>query len=319
MTGPMPWHAETWKRCVAQAAAGRQPHALLLAGPRGVGKGLFAQALAAHQLCEAPAGMARPCNECRGCRQRAAGTHPNLFWVRPAEDKRDIAIDDIRELRERLQLSAHYGGSKIVIVEPADALNPSGTNALLKTIEEPPPKTSVILVAERWRALPATLRSRCQILRLAPPSAEDGLRWLKAQFPEQDEAALKLCVRAPMLAAERLAPEALESAGQWAKALAELGQGTLAPLRLAQALKRDQAQAVLERWLAVGSAWLQALLVPGAGKARALPPNASVESVQRLLSDALEGLHSLERNANPSLLLESIMIRWAGAKPRQGS
>lgn len=320
MTAAMAWHAEAWKRCVAQAAAGRLPHALLLAGPRGVGKGQFAQALAAYLLCEAPAGQGRPCNECRGCLQRAAGTHPNLFWVRPAEDKRDIAVDDLRELRARLQLTAHYGGLRVVIIEPAEALNANGINALLKTIEEPPPATHLVLVAERWRALPATLRSRCQMLRLAPPSAEEGLRWLKAQFPGQDEAVLKLCARVPTLAAARLEPEALASAAQWAKALAELGQGSLAPLRLVaeRKIKRDEAQAILERWISVAAAWLQALLVPPAAGGRALPPNASAESLQRLIADSIEGLVTLDRVA-PGLMLESIMIRWAGAKPRQGT
>ncbi len=272
-----------WQRVMTQLAEGRLPHALLLAGPRGAGKLAFAQTLAAHLVCEAAAGASKPCGECRGCTQRLAGTHPNLMRLAPAEDKRDISIDDIRDLLGRLTLSAHYGGYKIAIVAPADALNASGANALLKTIEEPPAKTHILLVSERWRALPATLRSRCQILRFA----------LSRQVVE---------------------PAPAEDVAQWERAFAELGQGRFSPLQRVAGFKRDQAQEVLERFLRLGGGWLQALTVPGAG-GKVLPPNATTESVQRLIDDSLEGLRALERNASPVLLLESIMIRWAGARP----
>lgn len=265
---------------MAQADAGRLPHALLLAGPRGTGKLAFARAMAAHLACEAPAGAQKPCGSCRGCIQREAGTHPNLMVLAPAEDKRDIAIDDIRDLLARLSLSAHYGGRKIAIVAPADALNIAGINALLKTIEEPPPATHVVLVAERWRALPATLRSRCQILRFAPARGEPA-------------------------AAEG------ESDAQWARALAELAQGRFAPLALVQGYKRDDAQRVLEAFLHVGARWLKGLVVPGQARASGVPPQVTAAAIEALIDQALEGLKALDR-VSAVLVLESIMIRWAG-------
>lgn len=273
---------------MAQLEAGRLPHALLLAGPRRTGKREFAQNLAAVLLCEAPSGAHKPCDACRGCVQRTAGTHPNLMVLAPADDKRDIAIDDIREILGRLTLSAHYGGRKIAIIAPADALNASGINALLKTIEEPPASTHVVLVAERWRTLPPTLRSRCQMLRFAVPRGTTAAD-----------------------------PDAAEALAQWAKAFGELGQGRFSPLQLVQGYKRDQAQAALESFLALATRWLQALVAPASSKATPLPGNATTESVQRLLDDSIEGLRALERNASPALLLESIMIRWAGAKPNR--
>lgn len=274
MSAPLPAAQQAlWTRILEAHRVGRLAHALLLAGPRGAGKSGFAARLASWLLCESADSRQKPCGSCRSCVQIAAGLHPNLMRLAPAEDKRDIAIEDVRELLERLQLSSHYGQAKVAIVEPADALNASGVNALLKTIEEPPSNTHVLLVSERWRALPATLRSRCQILRFAKPRAAGGA---------QDES-------------------------EWGKALAEAGEGRLSALRAAQGLKRDEAQRGLEAWLRTGTAWLEALAAPGRGTPP--PRGVSVEAVNRLLDDTLEALRALERNGNPALLMESIMIR----------
>jgi DNA polymerase III subunit delta' len=268
---PQPWQRERWEQVRAAHAAGRLAHALLLAGPRGTGKNDFAHGLAAWLLCEAP-GAPRPCGNCRSCTQLAAGTHPNLMRLAPAEDKRDIAIDDVRDLLDRLHLSSHYGQAKVAIVAPADALNASGVNALLKTVEEPPPATHILFVAERWRALPATLRSRCQILRFARPRG--------AEVAPDDE---------------------------WSRALAEAVEGRLQGLRLAQGLKRDGAQQALETWLRAATAWLRALAAPG--QASAAPRGLTAATAGRLIDETLEALRALERNGNPTLLVESIIIR----------
>lgn len=269
---PQPWQQERWKQLRGAHAAGRLAHALLLAGPRGTGKNDFAAGLAAWLLCEGADPAPRPCGACRSCAQIAAGTHPNLMRLAPAEDKRDIAIDDVRDLLDRLHLSSHYGQAKVAIVSPADALNASGVNALLKTVEEPPPATHILFVAERWRALPATLRSRCQIVRFARPRGAD-------QAPDDE----------------------------WSRALAEACEGRLSALRLAQGLKRDAAQQGLETWLRTTTAWLRGLAAPGQGAAP--PRGVSAEAVARLADETLEALRALERNGNPSLLVESIMIR----------
>jgi len=276
---PLPWQQERWRQVRGAHAAGRLAHALLLAGPRGVGKGHFAAGLAAFLLCESPEAARKPCGDCRSCVQIAAGFHPNLMRLQPAEDKRDIAIDDVRALLDRLHLSSHYGQAKLAIIEPADALNASGVNALLKTVEEPPPATHLLFVSERWRALPATLRSRCQILRFARPRSPD---------PESD-------------------------AGEWGRALADACEGKMQALRIAQGLKRDAAQHGLETWLHTATGWLRALATPGKGPAP--PRGLGADTIGRLLDDTLEAMRALERNGNPSLLVESIMIRLSQRAP----
>jgi DNA polymerase III subunit delta' len=265
--------SEHWQRLLAAHASQRLAHALLLAGPRATGKAAFATKLAGFLLCEHAEAARRPCGACRGCALIAGGSHPNLMRLAPAEDKRDIAIDDVRALLERLHLSSHYGGAKVAIVEPADALNASGVNALLKTIEEPPPATYVLLVSERWRALPATLRSRCQILRFARSGRQ----------------------------------ETPEDAGEWGKALADACEGRLQALRIAQGLKRDEARKGLEIWLHTATGWLRALAAPGQGTAP--PRGVGAAAAGRLLDDTVEALRALERNGNPSLLVESIIIK----------
>jgi DNA polymerase-3 subunit delta' len=311
---PLPWQSDAWSRVASLIAGNRLAHALLLAGPRGVGKAHFALGLASFLLCESPDPVRKPCGECRSCVQIAAGVHPNLLRLAPAEDKRDIAIDDVRALIDRLHLSSHYGQAKVAIIQPADSLNLSGVNALLKTIEEPPAATHLLLVAERWRALPATLRSRCQILRFAPPPAAQALAWLKQNHPGHSAAALSTVVLAPMLAEQILEKETAEARAQWGRALLELAEGRMQALKLADKLKREEAQAGLEFWLYCGTGWLKTLLAPHrAAPATALPvpKSASVGSIQRLLADAVAGLRGLEGNGNPAMIMESIMIRWA--------
>lgn len=304
---PLPWQQERWAQLLGAIAGRRLAHALLFAGPRGVGKRHFAHGLAAYLLCETQT-PDRPCGACRSCVQLAAGVHPNLMKLAPQEDKRDIAIDDIRDLLDRLHLSSHYGQAKVAMVEPADALNASGVNALLKTIEEPPAATHVLLIAERWRALPATLRSRCQILRFAPPPAAQALAWLKERHPQAPDSALRPLLRTPLLEAPLADADAAETRAAWGRALADALEGRLS-LKLAQGLKRDTAQAGLELWLQAGTVWLGRLLAPGRAGAGGTPPGASAPALQQLLADTIEALRALERNGNPTLLVESIMIR----------
>src|SRR5690606_10991779 len=114
-----------------------------------------------------------------------------IHWQPDEERKRrDIAIDAARRLIERLSLSAHYGRARVAVIAPADALNVNSVNALLKTVEEPPPSTHLLLLTERPQALPATLRSRCQRVRMSTPAADEAQVWLDAQLGRHDADAL---------------------------------------------------------------------------------------------------------------------------------
>lgn len=172
----------------------RLPHGILLCGPSGVGKRLLAETLAARLLCSVASGSATACGSCEGCRLRLAGTHPDLKVVVPEAELEEqeegssrktgkpstqILIEQIRALQSALELTSHLGGRRVVVIDPADAMNPFTANALLKLLEEPPPATHLLLVSAAPRRLLPTLRSRCQTWPIPQPPVDQAAAWLK--------------------------------------------------------------------------------------------------------------------------------------------
>jgi len=157
---------------------GRMPHALLIHEAPGTGGDWLATWAAALVLCER--GKAAPCGDCTACRRIASLHHPDVNWVRLQEDSRQIRIEQVRELAAELALTSHSGGYKVGILTPADSLNRFAANALLKTLEEPPARTLLILVATEPSRLPPTVLSRCQRLRVRAPGRAESVAWLTA-------------------------------------------------------------------------------------------------------------------------------------------
>jgi len=148
----------------------RLAHAWLFAGPEGIGKRSVAAALAAWMHCIA--GGDDACGTCASCRQIAAGSHPDVQLIGVAAGKKEIGVDRVRELKRFMQLRPILGSTKIAIIDDAPLLTVAAQNALLKTLEEPPDHSLLILVANNPDALLPTVRSRCQRLRFAPLSAD---------------------------------------------------------------------------------------------------------------------------------------------------
>lgn len=272
LSAPFPWLVEPWQTVCAARAAGRLHHALLVEGPPGIGKAAFIEALAGWLLCEHPRGGA-PCGACRGCQQHAAGSHPDCVVLSPDHEQRPalarypgqrsqyegsrrtsstvINVAQVRELHDRLHASAHYGGYKLAVLLPADALNTAAANALLKLLEEPPDNTLFLLLSSRAARLPATVRSRCQALRLRTPPLALARGALPVSSGDAD-LALDLAGGAPLRARNLLA---LDIAGVWREVtdgLAALPSGTADPLRLARdwlKLPQEALDAALYGWL----------------------------------------------------------------------
>lgn len=312
----LPWQVPLW-RVVAQAIdTERLSHALLLSGLPGTGKRGFARVLAAALWCESPGPERLPCGRCGNCRQVLSEAHPGYTAMRVEEDKRDISIEAVRLLCERMVMTSHDGRSKVAIIDPVDALNRNGVNALLKTIEEPPPRSHLLLISERPLALPATLRSRCQQLRFGIPAREQALAWLEqsgAATPAQQAIALDAAHGAPVLALKLLQGKSLDQQQAWKGTLLDLAAGRSEPLKAAAEVGEEQAAAFL-RWL---YGWLLDLLrtglapAPGHGEdgtlARSLPRHA----LDRYVGEVQENLRRLEFNARAQLVLEAVMIRWS--------
>ena len=181
----MSWHGidghddvvEQFRRAIAR---GRLASSFLFAGPPGIGKRTFALKLAQAMLCQTrPEEALDPCGTCPSCAQVAAGTHPDLDVVGKPDDKSFIPLELLigeREHRRReglchnIGLKPFLGGRKIAMIDDADYLNAEGANALLKTLEEPPPRSVLILIGTTPAKQLPTIRSRCQLIRFQPLS-----------------------------------------------------------------------------------------------------------------------------------------------------
>ncbi len=185
-----PWLLPSWQQLVRGWE--RLPHALLIAGEPGIGKRQLAEYLGQYLLCESRKPDHMPCGECDGCRWFLAGNHPDFRLLAP-EDQADagegdegktkrklplIKVEGIRELIDFVNLTPHRGGSKVVLVEPAEAMNTAAANAFLKMLEEPPQGVTFILVSHHWRRLLPTIRSRCRVFPVPTPAPHVAADWL---------------------------------------------------------------------------------------------------------------------------------------------
>lgn len=236
-----PWHDDVWARLQARRLRDALPHALLLAGPAGLGKRAFLERFVRGLLCEQPA-EGEACGHCRSCLLLGAGTHPDRVTLsfglrKDGVQRSEIVVDQIRELSSRLATSSQFGGWQVASIDPADAMNAAAANALLKTLEEPARQTMLILVADApWR-LPQTIRSRCQRIEFVLPPREQSLAWLQGQGVASAALALDAAGGNPGLAHAWAQHGALERRQDVRKDLAALAAG------------RGETMDVVRRWL----------------------------------------------------------------------
>lgn len=189
-----PWQQDDWQRLAA--TFDRLPNAWLLTGPGGIGKREFAHAVAKSLLCEARGPAGHACGQCQACHWFEAGNHPDFRLLAPQQDDEDdegkdgkpakrklpvIKIDGVREVIDFAHLSSHRGGRRVVVVEPAESLNPAAANALLKVLEEPPADVVFVLVTDAPQRLLPTIKSRCRQFPLTVPATDIALAWLDGQ------------------------------------------------------------------------------------------------------------------------------------------
>ncbi|MGL4464349.1 MAG: DNA polymerase III subunit delta' [Planctomycetia bacterium] len=203
-------HDAVLKQLRAGLRRGRLGHAFLFVGPDGVGKRRTALHLAQSLLCELhPAERLDPCRTCDACRQVQAGAHPDLHLVGKPPDKNEMPIGVVQELCARLSVKSARTGRKVAVVDDADGFNEESANAFLKTLEEPPPGTTLVLLATSVETQLPTILSRCQLLRFAPLHDAVVARLL-----------VELAAVPDLAVAERLAASAEGSIG-WALELAK--------------------------------------------------------------------------------------------------
>lgn len=306
-----PWFDAACNEVKAALANQRLAHGLLIHEDPGAGALVLARWIAQTVNCREAARA--PCGECQQCRWVAADQHPDVTRLSPEGDSTQILIQSVRDLAADLSLTSHGRGYKVAIISPAEAMNHFAANALLKTLEEPPARTLVLLVTSQPSRLLPTLRSRCSRLRLVGPTRAAATAFL----------------------------EAARGAGPWAEALAATGAGPFAlleadPAAIAQ-LRGDtlttlreigsgnlQPPAVAERWakgelairLSCLESWVtERILESGSIRdvthlsGQGIPPN-----ICRLfeLSDAVRDMRKLSHTSiNKTMAVEALLWRWA--------
>ena len=321
MTDLYPW-LEPCRLTIATAIAqGRLPHALLLTGLPGLGKGFLADAIARQLLCEAASPESGPCGQCTACTQLDAGTHPDYIKVGLEEDASVVKIDQIRSLAEKLSLRSHQGGYKVVTLNPADSMNINAANSLLKTLEEPSDNTVLVLVCERPSQLPATVRSRCQLLRVDVPGQEVALQWLAGQGIEGSaKTYLQMAHGAPLEALKQAQVDSIKARREHFDSLVAILEGRAAPLTVAQAWAKDEDMQGIH-WM---RDWLMDLLRTAmTGQTGGVRSTDLLDGLTRLarkldsrvLFAQLERINRALRltasSLNRQLLTEDILLAWA--------
>ena len=233
---PLSWHQTVFSHWFERHASNRPAHAYLLIAPEDTGGEQLAHAMAASLLCDTPTPAHHACGQCAGCALMAAFSHPDLRVLRPSimntahpieelrpeKPSKEITIDDVRGLDNMVNQTSHRGGQRVVVLYPAHKLNRNAANALLKTLEEPPANTVFILLAHDVRQLLPTIVSRCQLVNVPAPTADDALAYLNriksnpnwVNYLQQENGAV-------MRVAELIDTDYFTIQNQWIQALAK--------------------------------------------------------------------------------------------------
>lgn len=322
LAAPLPWQLSEWERLRARVADRRLHHAVLLSGPAGIGKRLLGELLARSILCRNP-DHGQACGECRDCQLVTAGSHPDLLRIAPEEPGKQIRIEQIRgELAEFVMRTPSLADAKAIVIDPADAMNTHTANCLLKSLEEPAPRTHMLLLSDAPARLLPTIRSRCQQLRLMPPVPEQALRWLESAGGGTDAADLLGIAAGCPLGALRVRDS--DAIGGFDRA-AGLLRRAAAPGAWIPALVGECGDLELREllgWIFLFLADLSRALahgsVDGARIRRAaaayqeLMPHVDAVHAARMLQRALAARRDAASTANPNrqLLLEALLIDW---------
>jgi DNA polymerase III subunit delta' len=326
---PLPWQRVAWDSLAARLFAEQLPHGLLISGQDGLGKGLLATAFARLALCKQPRGNGA-CGVCSACAQFAAGSHPDFQRVtfeeregKAGEEgalKQNISVEQIRDLIGLLQLRSHQGGRKVAVIEPAEGMSIAAANSLLKTLEEPPADTLILLVSSAPGRLPATIRSRCQSVGIAAPKAGEALAWLQARAPREDWPVLLGFTGGGPLAALALADSDIDARRKaFFEGLLRLKAGQANPVMLATQPKERYPELLQFLW----SFTADLILIRSGGVSRIVNRDQLP-----LLQKAAEGIHlrglyafldriqavlqALDSSANRELAFSVLLSDWAG-------
>lgn len=310
-----PWLAQQVAQLRRAKSANRFPTGLMIHDERGAGGEALAHFAAQLALCR---DAQAPCGQCRDCRFWLANQHPDFIEVVPIEDSKYIRVEQVRELAAQLALTSHAGGASVALLNPADSMNANAANALLKTLEEPRAGVTLILLCSTPSLLPATVLSRCQRLRVMPPTRAASIAWLQGQRGAGPWAAvLDVLGNAPFEALSINPSEVAQLKAETDRALSDAAAGHL---EIAPTAERWAAKGgPFELRLACLETWITARIDESATSRRQSSEMRSSAHLSESSSDmnialllrVLDGAYELRRlrltSINRSLALEQLL------------
>lgn len=326
----LPWHQTIWQNLTSSKHKQRLSHGLLFHGSTGLGKSILATQFAHWLLCEHPLAE-KACGTCKSCLLIAADSHPDILNITPEETGKAIKVDQIRELITKVGFTSHNQGYRIIIITPADALNINASNSLLKTLEEPPENTLLILITNKLSKLMPTIRSRTQLVRFSLPTTEESLTWLNGQnlTGTDAEALLKLGAGAPLAALEMANDDGLAIRTSLFNNWQELSIGRSDALESAAMwlkegfkVKGNLPYFWMESWIADIIRSLQGASVENmvntdfAQSLQKMAGQVDLKSAYALLDRLNDTLRITDTSANQLILIESLLLHWSGLKRR---
>lgn len=307
-----PWLREHWLFFQKRLRSDRLAHAILIKGPEGVGKLSLANAMAHSLLCRRDFEYA--CGECRSCQLLPGGAHPEYFQVQLLEKKKEILVEQVRELTGKLDLTTSISARKVACIYPAELMTRGAVNALLKSLEEPAGDTVLILVSDNPGSLPATIRSRCQSINVSLPEKAQALEWLSktaGQSPQQVQPALEAAGGSPLLALRYLDSHLGEAFVQVRRDLSEL-LGRPASVSGYTASLGEWEPAELWRWLSMHTA---DMIKSGMKNhtLEGLPANIHLKekNLLQLQLEADRNRQLTKTTVRQDLMLQEWLIKWA--------
>lgn len=300
---PLPWQQDQWSAFCQRLDEQTMPHAVLLNGPDGIGIERFVRAFVERLLCLKPENN-YACGTCKACQLIKAKTHPDFTYVEPDEPGKAIKVDHIRALCVSLENTSQQGGWKVAVISPAEAMNKAAYNALLKNLEEPQPNTLLILESNRAGLIPATIRSRCQILNMPIPSKEVALSWLNAVAGDNEKIikVFEIAQHLPLLALQYLQGEGIEDRQRMEALLDGVRRGETSPSEAAQLCYKYDADK------AIG--WCMSYLHRVATGELQNQPNAALFNFLDKLNKARNWILS-GSTINTQLLWEDLLMEWS--------
>lgn len=303
---------------------GKTAHSYLFEGVSGCGRKKTALTLIQALFCTVLPDDA--CGECPSCRKIAGGNHPDIHLISPLPDKRDISIEQLRELQHDLVLRPYEAPRKACIIDPAERMSVSAANSLLKTLEEPPGNALIILLTENAGMLLSTVRSRCQVIRFAPLSPEHMLLLLEKGGMASEAAALVAPMSGGSLQrAMELDNEALTSRREAVLSrVSHLNINQIATVFDASEELSGNRDATLELLDMLLSFFRDAVhLGAGTGDIVNRTVRPAIESIAakrslprnlELLERIYETRRAVQRNANPKLALDNLFMTIAAVR-----